>query len=120
MAKAWTGKWRANRCPVIESLTLSENEGIKVGATLTAELKAADPEGKPLEVKWVLMEDAERHLTAGYFQESPPSFKDHILKASNKKVSFRVPEKAGLYRIFAYVGDGDDGADVANVVFRAE
>lgn len=66
------------------------------------------------------MEDAKTHETGGYFQETPTSFKDNILESSIEGVTFRVPKKPGLYRIFAYVGDGQGGADVANIVFRAE
>ncbi|MDG2123958.1 MAG: glycoside hydrolase family 2 TIM barrel-domain containing protein [Verrucomicrobiales bacterium] len=120
MTTRWTGKPPANRCPQINSLSLPRGTILKTGATLTVQLKAEDPDGDALDVDWVLMQDAQRHLTAGYFQETPPSYKKNILAASATAVTFRVPSKPGLYRIFAYVGDKNGAADVANIVFRAE
>ncbi|MFT5403728.1 MAG: hypothetical protein ACI9DF_002566 [Verrucomicrobiales bacterium] len=122
LARAWSGKQVENRCPQIDSLKLIDVDSatVKVNAKVKAELDAHDPEKEPLKIQWILMEDAKTHETGGYFQETPTSFKDNILESSIEGVTFRVPKKPGLYRIFAYVGDGQGGADVANIVFRAE
>ncbi|MEM7387227.1 MAG: glycoside hydrolase family 2 TIM barrel-domain containing protein [Verrucomicrobiota bacterium] len=120
LAEEWSGQPVKNRSPRIESLTLEGGNQVKVKAVVKARLVATDPEKKPLQVRWVLMEDAKRHETAGYFQETPPSFDDHLLKTDAEEATFRVPDKPGLYRIFAYAGDGEGSADSANVVFRAE
>ena len=120
MTKRWTGKDPVNRCPRIHTLSLPRGKTLKAGSTHTVKLGAHDPDGDELEVKWVLMQDAQRHITTGYFQETPPSYKENILAASPKEVTFRIPEQPGLYRIFAYVGDKKGAADTANIVFRAE
>ena len=122
LAKEWSDKPLDNLCPRIDSLRLVgvESAEVKVNSKVAAELDAHDPEKKPLKVEWVLMADAKNHETGGYFQETPPSFNDNILESSDERVTFRVPKNPGLYRIFAYVGDGQGGADAANVVFRAD
>lgn len=120
MAEAWTGMPVRNPCPRIEALKLSGSDTVKTGSTVKATLRARHPAGKAFKVRWVLMDDVKRHLTGGYFQEEPPSYPDHILEASPSEAIVRVPQTPGLYRIFAYVFDEDDGADVANVLFRAE
>ena len=120
MAAEWSGKPATNRCPEIESLTLVDGRTVKPGAELVAELAASDPEGDDMEVKWVLMEDAKRYFTGGYHQDTPPLFPERLGETSSERAMFRAPEEAGLYRIFAYVGDGQGGADSANVVFRVE
>ncbi|MEN9021554.1 MAG: glycoside hydrolase family 2 TIM barrel-domain containing protein [Verrucomicrobiales bacterium] len=120
LSKEWFGRAPANLCPQIDSLKLVPGRTVKVGATMKATLDAHDPEKQPLKVQWVLMEDAKSHYTGGYFQETPPTYKELILKTSSEEVTFRAPKKPGLYRIFAYVGDGQGSVDAANIVFRAE
>lgn len=120
LTQAWSGKPVANQCPQIDRLTLSAEGVVKGNASLKAKLQAKDPEGQPITVEWVLMEDAKSHLTGGYHQETPLSFKENILKTSKTEATFRAPKKPGLYRLFAYVRDGQKAADVANVVFKVE
>lgn len=119
LEEAWTGRPVEDPCPRIESLKLSGGDSVEAGSTVQATLRASHPAGKPFKVRWVLMDDVKRHLTGGYFQEEPPSYPDHILEATPSQATFRVPESPGLYRIFAYVLDDENGADVANVLFRA-
>lgn len=118
LTQEWSGKPPANQSPRIVSLKLEGTNTVKAKAEITAVLRATDPEGDHLKVEWVLMEDSESHLTSGYFQETPPGFEENILEASNERVTFKAPNDSGLYRIFAYVGDGVGAADAANVVFR--
>ena len=120
MIQQWTGKPAKNLCPRIDALTLEGGTTVNPGSTLNVTLQVRDPEQQTLNVDWVLMEDAKEHLTSGYFQETPPSFKENVLKTSNNGAKFRAPAKPGLYRIFAYVGDGNNAADVANIVFRVQ
>jgi len=115
MTRHWSARPPKNLCPRIDSLSLPGGGRVKVGSTIEAKLRAHDPEGQPLNVAWVLMEDAKRHLTAGYFQETPPSFEENLLESTAEGATFRAPAVPGLYRIFAYVGDGQRAADVANV-----
>ncbi len=120
MTQLWSGEAPNNRCPQIDLLTLVDSEKIKVNSLVKAKVEASDPEDERLKLEWVLMSDAKKHLTAGYHQETPPTFNDHILETFDHKVTFRAPKKPGLYRIFCYVGDSAGGADVANVVFRVD
>ncbi len=120
MTRQWSGEPPKNLCPRIDALSLLGGTTVKAGAIVKAKLRAQDPEGQPLKVDWLLMADAKRHLTGGYHQDAPPSFADNVLEATNVGATFRAPNAPGVYRIFAYVGDGQNAADVANVPFRVE
>lgn len=81
LAENGQAKTVENLCPIIDSLVLVDAETVKVNSELTAKIQAHDPEKRSLKVEWILMEDAKRHETGGYFQTTPPSFKKNILKS---------------------------------------
>ncbi|MGC6423716.1 MAG: glycoside hydrolase family 2 TIM barrel-domain containing protein [Lentimonas sp.] len=120
MTAAWSGKEVENKSPQIDSIRLIGSRTVNTKSKVSAKIKASDPEGDPLKVEWVLMANSGTYITMGYKQATPPVFPENILQSSENEVTFRVPEKPGLYRIFAYVGDEHGGADAANIVFRAE
>lgn len=120
LTECWTGKAPKNRCPSIESLTLSGSGEVDPGATVKAELKASDPEGDPLTVRWVLQREPFAYGAGGDAEEVPPTFADAILKSDTKGAEVRLPKDGGGYRLFAYVTDGQGGGAVANVPLRVK
>ncbi len=115
MIEEWTGKAPANLCPVIESLELVGSPLLDKGQTIELKLKANDPENKPIQVKWQLIEDPGNYITGGDFQNKPKEHAESIVESGNDFAKIKMPEKSGLYRVYALVGDGE-GAAVANVV----
>ncbi len=115
MSEFWTGKAPANRVPRIESLTTPIADHLKPGQVITVDLKAIDPEGGPIKVKWVLTAEGREHFTGGRDEAVPIGFDGSILEFTNRQAKVKLPVSGGGYRVFAYVFDGAGGAAVANV-----
>jgi hypothetical protein len=113
----WGGPKPENRCPDIHKLTIDGPDEVDASSVVAVTLEASDPDGDTLETDWVLMEEAGSMVTGGDFQESPVT----IFQAKDSRENetrIKAPEKPGVYRVYAYVGDGKDGSAVANVPFR--
>lgn len=120
MSEFWTGKPPANLCPRIESLTLEGSNQVGENATVKLHLKADDPEGRPIHVQWRVREEAATYVTSGDFQETPTALKDAIVKSADTGAVVKLPERSGVYRVYAVVDDGNDAAATANVPVRVQ
>ncbi|MHC4252165.1 MAG: glycoside hydrolase family 2 TIM barrel-domain containing protein [Planctomycetota bacterium] len=118
LTEAWSGRAPANRCPEIASLELEGPGDVAGGAVVRARLRASDPEGDPLDVKWVLAMDPANYATGGGNQAMPPEYPDAIGRSTVDSVELKLPKWGRLYRLFAYVRDGKGGGAVANVPVR--
>ncbi len=116
MAHAWSGKPVPNRCPQIESLTLTPSGKRSPRDRLTATLRAKDPERDPLRFRWELRADSGTIGEGGDPQEAEAAVRDAV-KASGPRATVTVPKTKGAYRLFVYVYDNTGGAAVANVPF---
>ncbi|NCC51793.1 MAG: hypothetical protein EOM20_11310 [Spartobacteria bacterium] len=114
MADAWGGAAPTNRCPQIAVLKVSRTDGLAPGETITATVDVTDPDGDPLEIKWMLRRESGQYMTGGDRQNRQPEFPDAIVKAEGPSVEVKMPEKKQGYRLFAYVYDGNGNAAVAN------
>jgi hypothetical protein len=114
MTEAWTGKPPANRCPRIESLSVDKVGKLKPGQVIKASLSATDPEGDPLQVRWVLRHDTGTIGVGGDAQAEELAFADAVTGDATA-ATVTMPDGGGGYRIFAYVHDNHGGAAVANV-----
>jgi hypothetical protein len=120
MSELWTGKKPANVCPQIRSLALEGSNEVDGDQVVKLRLDAFDPEGDPINVQWVMTGESSNYVTGGDFQESPPSFSDAVLRSDETSAELKMPASSGLYRIYAYVDDGEanGGGAVANVPIR--
>jgi hypothetical protein len=118
MQELWSGKPPANRCPVIEELKVVGPSEVGPGATVRASLRASDPEGDPLTVRWVLQGEPFVLGEGGDEEEAPPTYPEALVRGTRKEAELRMPKGGGGYRLFAYVRDGKGGAAVANVPLR--
>lgn len=115
LSALWSGKPLANRCPEIKGLTLEGPDQFAPSATAKARLDAADPDGDPLQVEWILSREAGAYGNGGDAEAALPTFAEAIKKASPQNVEFVLPDDGGGYRLFAYVRDNHGGAAVANI-----
>jgi len=115
LQELWSGKPPTNRCPRIDALNLQGPNQVEPGTTVRVDLKAADPEGDPLAVRWVLQRESVKLGVGGDAEEAPPSFPDAILKGDLTGADVKLPKGGGGYRLFAFVSDDRKGAAVANV-----
>lgn len=119
MTEAWSGKLPSDLCPKIKAIEVKGDYEAKPGAEVTVTLDASDPEGKPLKVHWSLYAESSEYFTGGDKMQTPPSFPDLITSASNTSCTLTLPDKKGIYRVYAIVKDPAGNAAVANVPLSA-
>ncbi len=119
MTEAWSGKLPDDLCPKIHSIEVKGDYEAKPGAEVMITLDAVDPEGKALEVEWALYAESTLYFTGGDKMETPPSFPDMIASASNTSCAATLPDKKGIYRVYAVVKDPAGNAAVANIPLSA-
>lgn len=117
LTELWSGRPPASRCPVINQLKIRDLREFAPGAVFSAELEAADPNGRPLQVRWVIQPEQTKKLTAGAEEQTLPELTDRIVRSDTRSAEVRAPQSPGGYRLFAYVRNGF-GAAVANVPFH--
>lgn len=117
MTELWSGSPPAHRCPVIQQLRIRDLREFAPGALLSADLEAADPSGRPLQVRWVVQPEQTKKLTAGAEEQALPELNEIIVRSDTRSAEVRAPHAPGGYRLFAYVRNGV-GAAVANVPFH--
>lgn len=117
MSRLWTGRPVANQCPELNALKLEGPDQVEPGATLRLSLEARDPEGDPLNVKWVVQKEAAAYGSGGDTEPVPTSLPGAVVRSDERSAEVRASKEGGGYRVFAYVFDGNGGAAVANVPF---
>ncbi len=115
MQMLWTGKAAANRCPQIAEFKLSGLDKLKPGAKIKAALKAIDPEGDQLHVKWTLRSEVENYSTGGDAEKAANEFASAIVSSDASHAEIVMPDSGGGYRLFVEVRDNHQGAAVANI-----
>ena len=118
MTYAWTGKWPANRAPVLTRLeTTLADKPIAPGAAFTADAIATDPDGDPLMARWEVRSEISDRKTGGDPEAPPPAHPEAFVESKGLHGSFRAPQVPGAYRLFVYLYDGKGHAATANIPF---
>ena len=120
MTEFWTGKKPANLCPEIVSITLEGKPLRKKNESVVVKLEAKDPEGDAMNVRWVVTGEADSYITGGDKQASPEEIEGAIVESDSQGAKVKLPSEAGVYRVYAYVDDGNNGAATANVSVRVK
>ena len=130
MTFLWSGHWPTNRSPRLAPAPIhirTENGAAEIpsilppGAVLDCHLDASDPDGDALQYSWDLRLDVSGDPHVGGDREEPtPPIEGVLLGATANRATFRLPEREGNYRLFAYVRDGHGNAATANLPLRVE
>ena len=107
MQNAWSGSWPDNLAPEIRSFESSITwEGITPGGEIRVAVDGVDPEGQPLTYEWSVREASEGANNQGR-AEAETAAAEVDFKVDGGVVTFKVPEKAGPYRVFLVLTDGE-------------
>lgn len=130
----WTGRWPANRCPVIGSAKIQIREEVSPsdrlnapasasavtnifgpGAKLHCTVAASDPEDDSLAITWDLRRDvADDPRVGGDFEPLEPPIPGAVLETRNGRALIQLPPTPGKFRVFVYVRDNHGGVATAN------
>jgi hypothetical protein len=122
MQYVWTGKWPSNRAPHLSAFSLAGKKALDFvylspGKTYPAVVSVSDPDGDKLTTRWELLQET-TDLSQGGDRERRPASVPGLLKAGNmKNAMLTAPKKAGAYRLFVYIADGNNNVATANIPF---
>jgi hypothetical protein len=120
VARAWTGKWPANRAPVLKEAKVAlENARIRPGAVVAVEARYEDPEGDPLAYSWEVLEESTDRREGGDEERRPDAVAAAVRPGTGGGLAEVVaPRKPGAYRLFVTVRDGRGSAAIDNWAFQ--
>lgn len=120
----WSGSWPSNRAPAVDRMTINdrlaeENVRLATGEAFTARVAAIDPENDGLNYIWELLEEPVMLGVGGSHEPRPVGLGD-VVKGSDPQLRLQAPDRAGEYRLFVYVLDGNGHVGTANIPFRVD
>lgn len=115
MTEFWTGKSRRDKAPEIQSVSVTASDFLTPGQRVKAVVQAKDPEGAPLNIRWVLSDEAKVRLAAGQGEPKLKEYPNAVSKSESSSAEIVMPSEEGAYRLFVYVYDGKGNAATANV-----
>jgi hypothetical protein len=127
LIRGWSGKEPKNRAPNIHEFKLdgriaNNNIQFKKLQTVQASVKAVDPDGDNLTYIWQVVPESTDKKSGGDAEIAPKPLRG-IFKRNTRRLSeveFTIPNKAGQYRLFLYVFDGQNNVATANIPFLIE
>ena len=115
MAEIWSGSAPEDLAPTLERLVIDGDAEVSPGAEVRVQTSAADPEGRAVDVRWVLRPESGEISTGGDFRPSMPDIEGAVIESRKDGAAVRMPEEPGAYRLFAYAYDEAGNAATANV-----
>ena len=121
MARAWTGRWPVNRCPVVGPLeSPARLAKVAPGSRIRARAEIRDPEGDAWTAEWFVLEESTDRRLGGDREAEPPHVTVDVLRSEGGEVELLAPSRPGAYRLFLKVRDGQGGASAENFPFFVE
>src|SRR5664279_640904 len=126
MTFLWSGKWPTNRSPVVgpTGITRGGAQGPAVvapGSVVDFRFDVSDPDSDTLRISWDLRKDVSGNPNVGGDREEPtPPIDGAIISSHDDRASVRIPDREGVYRLFAYARDGHGNAATANLPILAQ
>jgi hypothetical protein len=122
MQYVWTGKWPENRAPQLQNFYLNAKEAshnivLDSSQMIEASVQATDPNGDALTFHWEILPEVppDQQSDGGDYEPRPATI--FSLNTTENKITTKVPDKPGEYRLFVYVFDGKNNAATANIPF---
>ena len=118
MQELWSGKRTAHPCPAIEKLALTSKDQVARGETVTAAVAASDPKDDAIRIEWVLYREQASYDVDGLGAASTPSYPEAIQQNGQARVSLKMPQEGGIYRLYCYVRNAHGGAAVGSLPIK--
>ena len=115
MTELWSGMRPEDSAPAVEPIVIDVDPKVEPGATLSASVRASDPDGDDVRVEWVLRPESGEYQTGGDFRRKLPDIEGAVVESVQGRATIRVPDEPGPYRLFAYVFDEAGNAATANI-----
>ncbi len=115
MTELWSGTPPNNLAPTVKPLVVDGVAAVPPGAELRVAAAIADPEGRPVRVRWALRSESSEYATGGDFRPMLPDIEGAIRKGGVDGAQVRMPREPGAYRLFLYAYDDLGNAATANV-----
>lgn len=122
LQKMWSGTERANRAPLVQPVGIDDkptHKGVylKPGSMHTAFTDASDPDNDKLYYYWELYPESKEKKEGGDTEAKPQPLSGLLPDPRQKHPAFKAPDKAGAYRLFVTVYDGNNHVAAANAPF---
>ncbi len=114
VARSWTGRWPANRCPRVATFTAASDTA-SPGAWLDVALEVSDPDGDPVHLDWKIAAESTDRQTGGDRERVPEEKSLEIEPAGQNRWRAKTPATPGAYRIFLVARDGKGAASAENL-----
>lgn len=120
MTELWSGTPPKNLAPTVKPLVIDGVAEVAPGASVRVAAAIADPEGRPVRVRWALRVESSEYATGGDFRPMLPDIEGAIRKGGVDGAEVRMPREPGAYRLFLYAYDDLGNAATANVPLRVK
>lgn len=122
LTKIWTGNYPSNRAPIVNQISIigkgpTDNLFLKPESTYTASVEYSDPEGRPLNVQYFIMNEVKERSQGGAFEQEPEVIDFDYEVLDDGKIKFTSPGVEGDYRLFVYVHDDGGKLGYSNMPF---
>lgn len=122
VAEAWTGRWPANRAPVLGAIDVPL-AGKRIGAATVTKVRVAyrDPEGDPLDYSWEVRAESVDRREGGDAEQTPRLVEGCVSgDTPDGAATITAPRDPGPYRLFVTVRDGKGSGCSDNWPFFVE
>ena len=118
----WNGSWPDNRTPAFKSITLNnktsrEDVILTAGKTYSAKVDVEDYEDDTLSYFWEIKLESNATQEGGDFESNIGSLSKLIKDTAVSDIIFTTPTQTGAYRLFVYIGDGNNNTAHGNIPF---
>jgi hypothetical protein len=125
MARAWTGRWPADRAPVLEEADVPlASARLPPGTAVPVRVRYRDPEGEPLAFTWSVARESTDRRVGGDAEQRPEDVAGAVESVRGEPdgtatAVVRIPSRPGGYRLFVTVRDGRGSAAIDNWPFAS-
>lgn len=120
IVRAWTGKWPADRAPVLKEAEVPfANSSVNPGDKIAVRVRYEDPDGKPLAYRFEVVGESTDRREGGDAERAPEAVAGAVRPlGEDGRAEVLVPAAPGAYRLFVTVTDGAGSAAVDNWCFQ--